>query len=56
VVLVTHHLDEVERLCDRVAVVRRGRVVAEDTPAGLLARAGEQTLEDAYFALTAAAG
>ena len=54
VVLVTHHMDEVERLCDRVAVVQRGRVIALDSPAGLLAATGERTLEDAYFALTAA--
>jgi ABC-2 type transport system ATP-binding protein len=37
VVLVTHFMDEAERLCDRIAVVRAGRVVACDTPAGLVA-------------------
>ncbi|MBB5081919.1 ABC transporter ATP-binding protein [Nonomuraea endophytica] len=36
VVLVSHFMDEVEELCDRVAVVDRGRVVALDTPAGLV--------------------
>ncbi|GGL29053.1 ABC transporter ATP-binding protein [Planomonospora parontospora] len=35
VVLVSHFMDEVEELCDRVAVFNRGRVVAIDTPAGL---------------------
>ncbi|GAA3021810.1 ABC transporter ATP-binding protein [Streptosporangium longisporum] len=35
VVLVSHFMDEVEELCDRVAVLDRGRVVAVDTPAGL---------------------
>ncbi len=35
VVLVTHYLEEAERLCDRVAVVDRGHVIALDTPAGL---------------------
>ncbi|MEU6409677.1 ABC transporter ATP-binding protein [Microbispora sp. NPDC046933] len=45
VLLVTHFMEEVERLCDRVAVVSRGRVRAVDTPAGLVARAGgEQRL------------
>ena len=39
VVLVTHFMEEAERLCDRVAVVNDGRVVAIDTPAGLVARA-----------------
>jgi ABC-2 type transport system ATP-binding protein len=38
VLLVTHFMDEAERLCDRVAVVDSGRVVAIDSPAGLVAR------------------
>jgi ABC-2 type transport system ATP-binding protein len=37
VVLVTHFMDEAEQLCDRVAVVDKGRVVALDTPQGLIA-------------------
>jgi ABC-2 type transport system ATP-binding protein len=37
VVLVTHFMDEAERLCDRLAVVLGGRVVATGTPAGLVA-------------------
>ncbi len=36
VVLVSHFMDEAEELCDRVAVFDRGRVVAVDTPAGLI--------------------
>ena len=40
IILVTHFMDEAERLCDRVAVIDTGRVVALDTPAGLIARAG----------------
>ncbi|MCC5580283.1 ABC transporter ATP-binding protein [Microtetraspora sp. AC03309] len=36
VVLVSHFMDEVEELCDRVAVFDRGTVVAIDTPAGLV--------------------
>jgi len=36
VVLVTHFMDEAERLCDRVAVIDAGRVAAIDTPAGLV--------------------
>ncbi|HWE91938.1 MAG TPA: ABC transporter ATP-binding protein [Pseudonocardiaceae bacterium] len=35
VVLVTHFMAEAERLCDRVAVIDRGKVVAVDSPAGL---------------------
>ncbi len=37
VVLVTHFMDEAEHLCDRVAVLRAGRVVACDTPGALIA-------------------
>lgn len=37
VLLVTHFMEEAERLCDRVAVIDRGRAVAIDTPAGLIA-------------------
>jgi ABC-2 type transport system ATP-binding protein len=45
VVLVTHSMEEAERLCDRVAVIVAGRVVAIDTPAGLVARVdGEQRI------------
>jgi ABC-2 type transport system ATP-binding protein len=39
IVLVTHFMEEAERLCDRVALIDRGRVVALDTPASLAARA-----------------
>src|SRR6185437_3999195 len=38
VVLVTHFMEEAERLCDHVAVIDAGRVVALDTPAGLVSR------------------
>ncbi|MEU6853942.1 ABC transporter ATP-binding protein [Actinacidiphila alni] len=41
VVLVTHFMAEAERLCDRVALIDSGRVVAIDTPAGLAASAGQ---------------
>ncbi|MCX4748663.1 ABC transporter ATP-binding protein [Kitasatospora sp. NBC_01287] len=44
VLLVTHFMEEAERLCDRVAVIDGGRVVAVDTPAGLTARAGRRQL------------
>jgi ABC-2 type transport system ATP-binding protein len=40
VVLVTHYMDEAEQLCDQIAVVDGGRVVATDTPQGLIARFG----------------
>jgi ABC-2 type transport system ATP-binding protein len=40
IVLVTHYMDEAERLCDRVALIDRGRIVANGSPAGLAERAG----------------
>ncbi len=36
VVLVTHFMDEAEYLCDRVAIIDHGRIIAQDTPAGLI--------------------
>ncbi|MFF9345866.1 ATP-binding cassette domain-containing protein [Streptomyces sp. NPDC014734] len=44
VLLVTHFMEEAQRLCDRVAVIDRGRVVALDTPSGLISRAGTSTV------------
>jgi ABC-2 type transport system ATP-binding protein len=38
VVLVTHFMDEAEELCDRVAIIDRGRVIAVDSPANLVTR------------------
>jgi len=58
VVLVTHFMDEAEQLCDRVAVVDRGRIVALDRPAALVNEAcigkaeGQASLEDVFLALT----
>ena len=40
ILLVTHYMDEAERLCDRVALFDQGKVVAIDTPEGLADRAG----------------
>ncbi|MCC8243475.1 ABC transporter ATP-binding protein [Saccharothrix luteola] len=43
VVLVTHFMEEAERLCDRIAVIDAGKLVAVDSPAGLVSRVdGEQ--------------
>jgi ABC-2 type transport system ATP-binding protein len=45
VMLVTHFMDEAERLCDRIMVVDHGRVLAIDSPTGLIRRIGaEQTM------------
>jgi ABC-2 type transport system ATP-binding protein len=40
VLLTTHYMDEAERLCDRLAIVDHGEVIAEGTPASLIDRLG----------------
>jgi ABC-2 type transport system ATP-binding protein len=45
VLLTTHYLDEAEQLCDRVAIVHAGRIVALDTPRRLLATLGRELVE-----------
>ena len=44
-VLTTHYLDEAERLCDRIAVMHQGAIVALDRPAALLAGLGAELVE-----------
>lgn len=46
VMLTTHYMDEAERLCDRVAVVDRGQVIALGTPAALIAQLGGEHMID----------
>ena len=40
VLLTTHYMDEAERLCDRLAIVDHGQIIAEGTPAELIERLG----------------
>ncbi|YCK33462.1 ABC transporter ATP-binding protein [Actinomadura sp. ATCC 39365] len=42
IVLVTHFMEEAERLCDRLALIDAGKVVATDTPTGLIAQVGAE--------------
>ncbi|ANH37276.1 putative ABC transporter ATP-binding protein YbhF [Nocardioides dokdonensis FR1436] len=50
VLVSSHVMDEAER-CDRLLLMREGRLLADDTPAGLLASTGADTVEDAFLAL-----
>jgi len=49
VLLASHNMSEVERLCDRVIMMKQGRIVDDDTPARLLARYGRRTLEEVFL-------
>lgn len=51
VVFSSHNMAEVERLCDRVAVMHRGRIVAEGTVAQLMGACGTDRFEDAFVRL-----
>lgn len=44
VLLVTHFMEEAQRLCDRIAVFKQGRIAALDTPAGLIRRSAGGTV------------
>ena len=52
----SHLLDIVERVCERVLVLSRGRIVADGSAGQLLAQTGERTLEAAFTRLTATEG
>ncbi|NWG22966.1 MAG: ABC transporter ATP-binding protein [Pseudorhodoplanes sp.] len=49
ILLASHNMREVERLCDRVIMMKRGEIVDDDTPDKLLARYGRETLEDVFL-------
>ncbi|HEX6417815.1 MAG TPA: ABC transporter ATP-binding protein [Acidimicrobiales bacterium] len=46
----SHVMDEADR-CDRILLLREGRLLMDDTPAGMRRRTGEQRLDDAFLAL-----
>src|SRR5881392_2056292 len=49
VLLASHNMAEVERLCERVIIMKRGRIEDDDTPERLLVRYGRQTLEEVFL-------
>jgi len=49
VLLASHNMGEVERLCERVIIMKKGRIEDDDTPAHLLSRYGRETLEDVFL-------
>jgi sodium transport system ATP-binding protein len=52
----THYMDEAERLCDNIAIIANGRIVACGTPADLMAQTGKDNLEDAFVTLAGREG
>jgi ABC-2 type transport system ATP-binding protein len=51
ILLTTHYLEEAERLCDRIAFINHGELVAQGSSEELAANYGVGSLEDAYLAL-----
>jgi len=49
IVLTTHYLEEAEALCEEIALISGGRIVARDTADGLKRRYEAQTLEEVYL-------
>jgi ABC-2 type transport system ATP-binding protein len=49
VLLASHNMNEVERLCDRVIMMRRGQIVDDDTPVSLITRYGRSNLEEVFL-------
>jgi ABC-2 type transport system ATP-binding protein len=49
ILLASHNMVEVERLCDRVLMLREGTLVDDASPAALLARYGRDTLEEVFL-------
>ena len=49
--LASHNMAEVERLADRVIMLEKGRIIADETPAELIRRFGRETLEEVFLAI-----
>ncbi|HET9686884.1 MAG TPA: ABC transporter ATP-binding protein, partial [Pseudolabrys sp.] len=49
ILLASHNMAEVERLCERVIIMHRGRIEDDDTPDRLLSRYGRETLEEVFL-------
>ncbi|MFC4101865.1 ABC transporter ATP-binding protein [Paenibacillus xanthanilyticus] len=55
IILTTHVMDEADR-CDRIGLLREGRLTAVDTPEALKRQSGKATIEEAFIALGGGAG
>ena len=49
IIITTHYMDEAQTLCDRIAIMDEGQIIALDTAAGLIGRLGAQATIDCYL-------
>ena len=49
ILLASHNMGEVERLCDRVIMMKKGKIEDDDTPGNLIARYGRSNLEEVFL-------
>ena len=49
ILLASHNMAEVERLCDQVVMMKQGSVMDRDSPTGLLNKYGRTTLEEVFL-------
>ena len=49
IILTTHYMEEAEALSDRIAIMKDGRLIACDTPRGIMSAAGEDSVEKAFI-------
>jgi len=49
ILLASHNMLEVERLCDRVIIMKRGRIEDDDTPDRIMARYNRSTMEEVFL-------
>ena len=56
IMICSHMLSIVEGLCDRIGIIKDGRLVAVDTPKGIMAQTHTKTLEDAYVTIAGGVG
>jgi ABC-2 type transport system ATP-binding protein len=49
ILLASHNMLEVERLCDRIIIMKRGRIEDDDSPNGIMARYNRTTLEEVFL-------
>ena len=47
--MTSHYMDEVERLCDRVAILKHGKILVEGTVREVMSKSGTSSMDDAFL-------